>query len=152
MHRTIVLAAFVSLACASSAPPTPDELLAVALEGADRIHVRTGGLCHREDQPEVALFDLVGEEHVETLLPLLDVQTKLGGHCMCCGDRTIELSRGRDYLTSVVIHHGKRLRWSGWQGGDGELERGPELCAWLVANGVAEGCEVKLPSEAPSAG
>ena len=59
-------------------------------------------------------------------------------YCMCCGNPTFELYRGRDLRASLGLHHGRRFRWpEGRWPGDVTLadDAGERLCAWLAAHG-----------------
>ncbi|MEM9461014.1 MAG: hypothetical protein AAGF11_43015 [Myxococcota bacterium] len=119
----------------------PNQALADTLACADRIRVRTGGLCHRRREDERILFEVTDAAAVERARPLFRVaEDELLGTCMCCGEPTIELYRGDSLIAEVGFHHGKSLRWRGWPS-DGLLADAGALCTWMEAHGAKGVCD-----------
>lgn len=107
---------------------------------ATRIHVRSGGICHRHPEHERTLLDSDNPADIRELLPLLRInEDHRGSHCMCCGALTIELRRGDELLASLSLHHGRTLRHPGWPA-DGELTDPHALCTWLARRGITDAC------------
>ena len=118
-----------------------NQALADTLACADRIRVRTGGLCHRRREDERILFEVTDAAAVERAWPLLRVaEDEPVGTCMCCGEPTIELYRGERLVAEVGFHHGKSLRWRGWPS-DGMLVDADALCTWMEAHGAKGACD-----------
>lgn len=118
-----------------------NQALAHTTACADRIRVRTGGLCHRERERERTLFEVTDAAEVERVLPMLYVdEPESMGMCMCCGEPTIEFYRGDRLVTAVGFHHGKSLRWRQWPA-DGMLSDATALCGWMEGHGAAGVCD-----------
>jgi hypothetical protein len=80
---------------------------------ADRVVLRSGGLCHRQPNHEKVLVDRRSAEDVAALLATIDIDEKSSkGFCMCCGNPTLEFYRGERLLESVGLQHGHALRWT----------------------------------------
>lgn len=117
-----------------------NQRLADAAACATRIHVRTGGVCHRRPEHERTLFAADDPAAVRELLPLLRVdEARSDSYCMCCGTLTIELLRDDEAMAEVTVHHGRSLRYDGWPA-DGQLSDPGPLCAWLASHGAPEAC------------
>ncbi|MFY0538447.1 hypothetical protein [Nannocystis pusilla] len=117
-----------------------NQRLADAAACATRIHVRTGGICHRRPERERTLFASDDPAEVRELLPLLHVdEARSDSYCMCCGTLTIELHRDDTPMAEVTLHHGRTLRHDGWPA-DGQLTDPRPLCSWLARHGVADAC------------
>jgi hypothetical protein len=128
-----------------------NQTLADALACANRIRVRTGGLCHRELADEKLLFEVSDPAEIQAALPFFQVQEDDAmGSCMCCGNPTIEFWRGDQLVTAVGFHHGSSLRWHGWPG-DGSLASAGAagLCGWLAKHGATDACEGRTPLPSP---
>jgi hypothetical protein len=119
-----------------------NQTLADTAACADRIRIRTGGQCHRVPERETTLFEVRDAARVRAFLPLLSVREKEHmGHCMCCGDPTIELYQGEHLVAAVGFHHGKSLRWNGWPEDRRLAENDAHaLCRWLAEHGATEAC------------
>lgn len=118
-----------------------NQRLADAAACATRIHVRTGGVCHRRPERERTLFAVEDVAAVRELLPLLHVdEARSDSYCMCCGTLTIELYSQDELLAEITLHHGRSLRYRGWPA-DGQLSAPRGLCAWLARHGVTDVCE-----------
>jgi hypothetical protein len=116
------------------------DLLFAAIGGVDRIRVRSGGTCHRNQDAERTLAEVAGTKEVTALLDLVQFDdSKEMGCCMCCGSPTFELYAGATLVASLGFHHGVTLRWAGgrWPG-DAHLTEasGDVLCAWLAERGI----------------
>jgi hypothetical protein len=109
------------------------------LGAAERVVVRSGGLCHRDPSKERTLAEFRGAAKVKEFLDLFSVEEKASGfHCMCCGNPTFEFYRGDTLVGSLGFHHGRSIRWPGGWPGDGLLTKasGDRLIEWLAANGA----------------
>lgn len=116
-----------------------NKVLADRLKKADRIRVRTGGVCHREEAQEKTIFESRDAQVLGELAAHLGVNEKGSGfHCMCCGNPTFEFYTGTELVVTLGFHHGQSVRWSGgvWPG-DGLLAEGngEYLCKWLAEKG-----------------
>ena len=114
--------------------------LRTALEGADRIRVRSGGTCHRDPGKEKTLFEITDDRVVRDTIARIVLQPSDGGiHCMCCGSPSFEFYMKGKLVVTLGFHHGRSLRWMGgdWPG-DALLspESGDFLCEWLAGNGI----------------
>jgi len=116
-----------------------NEALRLELAPADRVVVRSGGLCHRDVAEEAKLLEARGAAKVKEVLDLFEVEEKESGfHCMCCGNPTFEFYRGETLVASLGFHHGKSIRWLGGWPGDGMLTKGSgdRLIEWLAEHGA----------------
>jgi len=115
-----------------------DALLA-ALGSADRLQVRSGGTCHRNEAQEQTLFETADPAQIRSLRASIEVVDERSGfHCMCCGDPSLEFYRGDKLVATHGFHHGRGLRWiEGWPG-DAALasKSAPALVDWLAARNV----------------
>lgn len=111
-----------------------------ALKGITRIRVRSGGACHRDLKAEKTHLEVKDAAEITKIIAMFAVNDeRSGGHCMCCGEPTIEFYAGEKLAVSLSMHHGVGLRWNdGWPG-DGKLERhsGEAISAWLAKSGVS---------------
>ncbi len=113
------------------------DALRETLSHTDHVRVRSGGTCHRNRDEERTLADEPDGAAVEKLVLSFEVdERKSGGHCMCCGDPTLEFRRGGELLAEIGLHHGRSARWKGWPG-DAALSLGSrdKVAAWLVERG-----------------
>lgn len=58
-------------------------------------------------------------------------------HCLCPGDQTLEFSRGRRGKVAITLHHGRSIRWEGWDS-DAMLADAEGLLRWLDEHGAPE--------------
>ena len=117
------------------------EALRTSLKGATRLRLRSGGLCHRDEEEEKTLFEEERPAEVAKILALFEVDEGASGfHCMCCGNPTFEFWKGEELLGSIGFHHGRSARWYGGWPGDGMLSgrSGDSLVDWLAAHGAPE--------------
>lgn len=118
--------------------------LSRALEGVDRIRVRTGGTCDEGDKDRT-LFDSAVAAEVREIAASLEVEEpRQTSRCGCCGRPTLEFYRGGRRVVTLGIHHGRGLRWqSGEWSSDADLtaSSGDFLCRWLSARGVPDPLE-----------
>jgi hypothetical protein len=115
-------------------------LLLAAIEGVDRVRVRTGGTCHRDESREQTIAELTRADEITAFLNAIQLDdAKSAGACMCCGSPTFEFYVAGELKASLGYHHGINLRWAGgaWPG-DGPLtvESQDRLAAWLADRGV----------------
>lgn len=120
-------------------------VLAPVLKSADRLKVRTGGLCHRREDREVTFHDTRDLRIIAELAAHLEVSdSKDGFHCMCCGEPVFEFYRGDELVAAIGFHHGKSIRWRGgeWPS-DGVLtdRAAAYLQDWLARHGHARAKE-----------
>ncbi|MBI5779826.1 MAG: hypothetical protein HZA49_10305 [Planctomycetes bacterium] len=114
-----------------------------ALEGVDRIKVRSGGTCHRNTTDEKVLIDEKRPEFIQNIIKNINVGTNILRHvsCACCGNPTFEFYKKDQLVISLGFHHGKRLRWpDGKWAGDAELTKSS---AAFLAKLLAEAKEKK---------
>lgn len=92
--------------------------LAKAVEGADRVRVRSGGTCHRNIAEERTLYEEKDEAKIRELIQQVQIdEAKSQFHCQCCGDPSLEFYQDGKLLATVGYHHGRGLRWvEGWPG------------------------------------
>lgn len=122
-----------------------NQALADSTACAERIRVRSGGLCHRDPGSEETLLEVADPAEVRAFLPLLTVnESDQRGSCMCCGQPTIELYRGERLVAEIGFHHGTGLRFRGWSGDGWMSDAGADgLCKWLEERGV-KACEERV--------
>lgn len=91
-------------------PGTRAKLLKAALAGSDRVRVSE---VYKSANP----FSIHGKDSIAPLIDRLEFNDLNSGfHCMCIGDYRITFFKGTNILASVSYHHGKSLRWEGWDG------------------------------------
>jgi hypothetical protein len=145
------LAAFRAAHPACEIVPGRKDRLLAAVAGADRLRVRTGGMCHRDPKNEVVRFESTAPEAIAEVLALLEIDD-CGGHsgCMCCGNPTFEFHSGSVLLASVSLHHGHSLRTDAkaWHG-DVPLTAAARLALarWLERHGEREPMDLIESSE-----
>jgi hypothetical protein len=123
-----------------SDPSGPRELkLKNALVGVDRIRVRSGGTCHRDEMQEVLLVEETDLAKVNDVIRALRIhEADEVFQCGCCGDPSFEFYRGEELAATLGYHHGRMVRWpEGWPG-DVYLtaESAASLKAWLKGHGA----------------
>lgn len=113
-----MVAALVLLVLVYLTITTPNLItLGYYIKGADKVVVRSGGMCHRNAKREKVLFTLTDEQAIRELWDGIKLEGGQFGKismCMCCGNPTFEFYRGKKLLTSVSFHHSYNLRWAGW--------------------------------------
>jgi len=107
------------------------------LATADRLVLRSGGTCHRNEAREKVLFETAAADELAKVLPLLRVAEDGGSfHCMCCGNPTLVFFAAGKEIASIGVHHGLSIRWSqGPWNGDAMLLNGDDLAQWVAAHG-----------------
>ncbi|MGY4643677.1 hypothetical protein [Cellulomonas sp. URHB0016] len=122
-------------------PSTLRAARAVRVFAAGCLHYDPPGLDRiLSEEPVLVLNEL---QQVAVLAQLLTIESVMDGMCMCAGDATLEFLDGDGRrLAAVGLHHGRRVRWSGWSG-DAELKDGSALLQWLASYGVAGPLEDK---------
>lgn len=126
--------------CMSFEPSEDPDALSAHVAGAARVLIYDAGCLHysghgegREDEifGKEPVLMVAGSVAVSQLIDRLHVSRVIDGYCMCAGTVSLEfLNATGGRITVAAIHHGKRLRWSGWSG-DAELADGPRLLALL---------------------
>lgn len=116
--------------------------LADKLAKADRVVVRTGGVCHRQESKEKPIHESRDREVITELAAHFTVaESDSGGHCMCCGNPTFEFYDKDTRVAMIAFHHGRSIRWAdGSWPGDGMLtdQSSAYLVEWLAKHGYAE--------------
>jgi len=111
-------------------------LLSEQLAKADRILVRTGGVCHRMTEEEKVIAESKELPVIADLAQHFTIsEDASGGHCMCCGNPTFEFYQGDKRVAMVAFHHGRSIRWAdGTWPGDGMLteQSSTYLVQWLA--------------------
>ncbi|MFZ2281730.1 MAG: hypothetical protein WAW39_28280 [Prosthecobacter sp.] len=112
--------------------------LSAQLAKADRILVRTGGVCHRRAEREKVIVESRDAAVIAELAEHFTInEDSSGGHCMCCGNPTFEFYQGDKQVAMVAFHHGQSIRWAdGTWPGDGILKEQSStyLVEWLAKN------------------
>ncbi|MCU0726267.1 MAG: hypothetical protein MUE73_10825 [Planctomycetes bacterium] len=138
--KTCLAAAAVLLSLALPALAGREDVLRRAVQGCDRVRVRSGGTCHRDEAGEKTLAEVTKLTDILALLRGIGIdEAASGGGCFCCGDPTFEFYRGEKLLAMVGWHHGEALRWEGgtWSGDGALTSKSAEfLCRWLAEHGV----------------
>jgi hypothetical protein len=119
-----------------------EPVLREVLATCDRIRVRSGGTCCREERAEVTLFEVRDAEEIGGMIAGITIHNVPSSwRCMCCGSPTFEYYAGKKLLASVGFHHGHSLRWDdGSWPGDASLtkECAERLERWLAGHGVTD--------------
>lgn len=124
--------------------------LAAMLARIDRLRVIDGGMVGNKAEGDRVLLDVTDAASIASLrecLAIVDTDDML--HCLCSGDPTLELFRGKRRVATIGLHHGQSIRWGKWWG-DAELRDGARLRQWLAERGVtgpAEKVEESLRSQ-----
>jgi hypothetical protein len=107
------------------------------LGGVNRVRVRTGGTCHRNEECEQTLCEENDPGKIQRLVDCLDIdESHSSGHCMCCGHPTIEFCKGEEVIESLGLHHGRSARWNSWPGDGGLTPVSRDaLSRWLTDRG-----------------
>ncbi|MCK6460987.1 MAG: hypothetical protein L6Q95_13975, partial [Planctomycetes bacterium] len=113
-----------------------------ALATCDRIRVRSGGTCCREERAEETLFEVREAEEIREVVQGITIHNVPSSwSCACCGYPTFEFYGGEKLLAMIAFHHGHSLRWAdGPWPGDAPLvaESAERLKGWLSRHGVAD--------------
>jgi hypothetical protein len=118
-------------------PPNHASLKALVSKARD-VRVFAGGATADRLLGDQLLFSSGEAGSITKLGRAMRIVDGLQDHCMCCGHPTIEwLGAAGDRLALISIHHGRSIRWRGWQT-DAELVEGRCLLEWLVKLGVTE--------------
>lgn len=116
------------------------EALRRALTEVSRVRVRSGGTCHRRISEEKTLFEVDEKAEIEKLVDAIRMaEDPSHGHCMCCGNPSMEFYEGEELVATLGFHHGRSLRWPGGWPGDGAItmESAHQLCLFLDKRGVS---------------
>lgn len=109
------------------------------LKGVTRIRVRSGGVCHRRTGEEKTLVEVKEAAAIAEIVGFIGLdEEESGGHCMCCGEPSIEFYTGDKLVVTLAVHHGIGMRWQeGWPSDARLLPRSSDaLTAWLAKNGI----------------
>jgi hypothetical protein len=91
------------------------DVLAEAVQEADRLIIRSGGLCHRRHVTEQILFESRSKDDIQQLIASIEInEAGSDSLCMCCGTPTFEFYRDEKLLESVGVQHMLALRWRSW--------------------------------------
>jgi len=111
-----------------------------AVRETTRLHIRSGGTCHRAIEQEQTLAEITDAGEINRFIHGIVISGwRSGGACECCGDPTFEFYAGDRLLAMVGYHHTERLRWAdGKWTGDGRLTAASRrfLISWLSQHGV----------------
>lgn len=122
--------------------------LRAALEGCDRLRLRTGGTCHRNPLEEKILLEVSGKDEVAAIAaPIAIDETSGGGGCLCCGDPTLEFYQGPRLAVMLGLHHGNSFRWQGRGSGPMTPDCRSTLLGWLVRSLYAVTRDACFPQE-----
>lgn len=116
---------------------------------ADRVRIRTGGVCHRREAEERTLFESTNAAEVSALIAMIDVTRPLVPMgCLCCGGPTFEFYAGDRLLAMLSRHHESGLRWPEKWSGDAHLtdDSRDRLDKWFAAQGIVEG-DLAMPED-----
>jgi hypothetical protein len=120
----------------SRAPQPTQTAFDEMLSSVTRVRVLEGGMASGRALGNTVLLDIAVESDLAELKKALSILDGPGGHCMCCGEPTLELlSRQSEPLAVLGIHHGRSVRWAAWKD-DAELLDGRRLLDWLAQRGV----------------
>jgi hypothetical protein len=112
-----------------------------AVGSCDRLRIRSGGTCHRDEAAEKTLAEVTKKSEIRAFVDGIGIdEAESGGGCMCCGEPTFEFYRGKELLAMVGFHHGQALRWADgkWSGDAALTPKSAEfVCRWLAEHGVA---------------
>ncbi len=121
----------------SPAPAPSQQALDGLLAGADGIRILDGGVAGGVPMGKRVLLETGESSDLASLREALRIveDPATFGHCMCCGNMTLQLFAGTSVRAMIGIHHGQSIRWDGWKY-DAVLEQGSRLLEWLAAHGV----------------
>lgn len=111
------------------------------VDRADRVRIRTGGVCHRRETEEETLWDSTNLTEIHALIAMIDVNRPwMAMSCKCCGGPTFEFYSGNELLAMISRHHESGLRWPDRWDGDGHLteDSRSRLDEWLAALAIAK--------------
>lgn len=109
----IVCNSYKSKAPVTKEPGPRAQLLRSALAGCNRVNV---SMCRSDDDSPTTII-IPGRDSLDSLIEHLEFDDLNSGfHCMCSGKYGIIFYQGTNRLASVTYHHGKSLRWEGWDG------------------------------------
>jgi len=135
-----ILAITLVAGCRSEEKEDRTAPLHVALQGATRLRVRSGGTCCRQPDEEKTLLDLRDQKQIAEVVQGIRINSNESVFtCMCCGDPTLEFYREDTLIVSLGFHSGKSLRWPNgkWAGDSLLSEDGANfLTKWLADHGV----------------
>jgi hypothetical protein len=89
--------------------------LRMRLEGCNRLVVSE--VYTAPDEAPIPPYTCTNQQAIAELVANLEFDDRNSGfHCMCSGDSLVTFYKGSNILATVSHHHGKSLRWDGWQG------------------------------------
>jgi hypothetical protein len=98
--------------------PAPSQgSLDVLLSTATRLRVLEGGVRDDKAIGRNVLLDSCDASAVSKIARLLRIVEDpiTFGHCMCAGSYALEFYDGQTILATIGLHHGRSIRWHGWQ-------------------------------------
>lgn len=110
-----------------------------ALTKATKLRIRTGGTCHRDIASEQTQFETADAAVIKVLAAGIQIEeNRSGGHCLCCGDPSLEFYEGDKLIVTLGFHHAQAMRWPEIWPGDGTLSAGSAefLIRWLADHNV----------------
>lgn len=116
--------------------PRVTEPLMTALDGVDRIQVRTGGTCHHHLYELKPLFNETDPNTIATVIRKIALAKLSGVGCECCGNPSFEFYKGDELIATISLHHGIRLRWPEVWPSDAKLPRETKsfIRRWFATN------------------
>lgn len=118
--------------------PYNGSVLRKELQDSSLLKIRTGGICHREPDREVELYETNDNREIRRLLEQLSFKPAMNGMCECCGDMTFEFYKGDKNVGTFSLHHDTHIRIQNKSSGDIFLsERSCRLLDnWLTEKGI----------------
>lgn len=112
------------------------QVLQCTLAGSDRV-VTT---AHKNSEDNSTRTTTINDrESISNLIINLEFDDLNSGfHCMCGGDSSITFFKGTNKLARISHHHGRSLRWDGWEGDSLFTEQAAEYWRiWFLKQGEA---------------
>ena len=123
-------------------PLPTQQSLDTLFEGVTRMRLLNGGAANGKALGTELLLELSDAPAIAALhrhLSIIEDENSFF-HCMCMGEQALELYRGLELIATIGLHHGRSIRWDGWEL-DAELVDGHGLLVWLAEQGVASPLE-----------
>jgi hypothetical protein len=117
--------------------PTPESFQELL---ARTITIRILDWDFHSDPPKVGttlVFETASPADVVLFGNAFEIQPSEPFHCMCAGELLIELRGPAGPSIELTLHHGKSIRWAGWNS-DALLKNGRAAVQWLAQRGVEQ--------------
>jgi hypothetical protein len=85
----------------------------------------------------IPAFETASRADLVSFGKAFEIQPSEWFHCLCVGELVIELRGGGSLLAELTLHHGKSIRWGGWNS-DVLLKNGRSAVEWLAEHGVEQ--------------